>query len=208
MASQASSGDVSADPRSSCEGLILAGGTGRRLGQGPKHAVQLGSCTMLEHVERALRPQVSGWQLNAPRDAATVTHPCRVLEDPPDFAGQGPLAGILAGLQTASSRCLLCAPVDAVRLPPDLAQRLLLAVQIRQQPLAVAGDHYTCLLMDRDHTADLATQLLAYLRSGQRSIRGWLQQLPLCRVDWPDEGWIWSLNTPRELAAAHASMTQ
>ena len=208
MVSPASSGDVSADPRIGCEGLILAGGAGRRLAMGPKHAVHVGSRTMLAHVEHALRPQLRYWRLNAPRDAIVDALQCRVLEDPPEFTGQGPLAGILAGLQTASSRYLLCVPVDAVRLPPDLAQRLLLAVQQHQQPLAVAGQHYTCLLMDRDHAIGLATHLLEYLGSGQRSVRGWLQQLPPCRVDWPDEGWIWSLNTPQELAAAHATMTQ
>ena len=207
MVSPASSGDVSADPRIGCEGLILAGGAGQRLGMGPKHAVHVGSRTMLAHVAQTLRPQVSHWRLNAPRDGVPETHQGCVLEDPPEFVGQGPLAGILAGLQTASSRYLLCVPVDAVRLPPDLAQRLLLAVQ-QQQPLAVAGQHHTCLLMDRDHTTGLAKHLLEYLGSGQRSVRGWLQQLPPCRVDWPDEGWIWSLNTPQELAAAHATMTQ
>lgn len=208
MASQAFSGDVSADPTRSCEGLILAGGTGRRLAMGPKHAVQIGSRTMLAHVEQALQPQVRNLRLNAPREMVVDDQRHPVLEDSSEFTGQGPLAGILAGLQTASSRYLLCVPVDAVRLPPNLAQRLLLAVQHQQQPLAVAGQQYTCLLMDRDHATGLTSHLLKYLRSGQRSVRGWLQQLPPCRVDWPDEGWIWSLNTPQELAAAHATLTQ
>lgn len=208
MVSQASFGDASADLEEGCEGLILAGGAGRRLGMGPKHAVKVGARTMLAHVERALQPQLRNWRLNLPPDVSVGCPQGRLLHDPPEFSGQGPLAGILAGLETASSRYLLCAPVDAVRLPPDLAQRLLLAVQQDQLPLAVAGQHHTCLLLDRNHKADLATHLLAYLRRGQRSVRGWLQQLPPCRVDWPDEGWIWSLNTPQELAAAHASMTQ
>lgn len=213
MASQISSGAATPDPirQELCDGLILAGGSGRRLGMGPKHAVRVRGRTMLAHTQRAIAPQVHRLWLNLPPavvDEAAAPIPIH-LADAEGFVGQGPLAGLLAGLTHCQNDFLLCVPIDAIRPPPDLAQRLLTSLQDQKADVAVAGGQYTCLLARCAAEHGLTKTLRDYLHTGARSVRGWLEQQDNCRVDWPDDaGWIWSLNTPQELAAANQAMTR
>jgi len=119
-------------------GLVLAGGHGRRMAaQGPgrpttstgqgidKPLLTVGGRTMLAAVIAALDlPHIAISANGDPARFATFGVP--VLSDG-EFQDQGPLAGVLAGLDWAASlgmTALLTAPGDTPFLPHGLADRL------------------------------------------------------------------------------------
>src|SRR6476661_6439338 len=92
-------------------GVVLAGGEGRRMGEGVTKPLRLlGGKPMLAHVVERLRPQVMDLVVVA-NDPLPGTRALKVqvIPDPPDVqrAAQrdgrrlGPLAGILAGMEWA-----------------------------------------------------------------------------------------------------------
>jgi molybdopterin-guanine dinucleotide biosynthesis protein A len=106
-------------------GLVLAGGQARRMGGADKALLLFGGRTMLAAVIAALDLPVVAISANG-NPARFAAYGCPVLSDGA-FQNQGPLAGILAGLEWAAGlgmRALLTAPCDTPYLPRDLADRL------------------------------------------------------------------------------------
>lgn len=106
-------------------GLVLAGGRARRMGGGDKPLLTVGGRSMLGAVIAALG--VAPIAISANGDAGRFSEfGLPVLPDGP-FQDQGPLAGILAGLEWAAAlgmTALLTAPGDTPFLPKGLASRL------------------------------------------------------------------------------------
>lgn len=124
--------------------VILAGGLARRMGGGDKGLHRLGGETILARIIRLMRPQVSGFVINANGDAARFAEfGLPVASDSvPDFAG--PLAGVLAGLeyarrQASAAQDVLSVPSDAPFLPGDLVTRLIAARAAAHADLACAS---------------------------------------------------------------------
>ena len=112
-------------------GLILAGGGARRMGGGDKPLLEVGGRPMIAAVIQAVDlPDIAISANGDPARFAAFNLP--VLPDSvlPDsaFAGQGPLAGLLAGLRwaaTLGAGAVLTVPGDMPFLPPGIAQALL-----------------------------------------------------------------------------------
>ncbi|WP_417807339.1 molybdenum cofactor guanylyltransferase MobA [Thioclava sp.] len=107
-------------------GLILAGGQGRRMGGVDKAQVMLAGRPLIAHVTDRLAPQVARLAISSNR-APDQFAPLLVLPDAPETLGEGPLAGLLAGLDWAAqggADALVCTPVDTPFLPRDLVARL------------------------------------------------------------------------------------
>lgn len=169
-ASSSTRGKSEALPGASITGLILAGGQGSRMGGRDKGLVAYRGRPLIDHVIERIAPQVDELLISANRNLAEYAQRgYRIVTDTlPDF--QGPLAGILAGLQAASHEWVLTAPCDMPRLPADLAARMLAATQ--GHFIVVAKDdartHPTVMLI---HTS-LTERLEAYLQDGKRSVHG------------------------------------
>jgi molybdopterin-guanine dinucleotide biosynthesis protein A len=107
--------------------LILAGGSGSRLGGVDKAFVQLAGQPLIRHLLDRLAPQVEKIAISANGDATRFdSFPFLVLPDGP-LAGFGPLAGLAAGLQWAAEQqadSLITVPVDTPFIPLDLVSRL------------------------------------------------------------------------------------
>ncbi len=111
-------------------GLILAGGQARRLGGRDKALVELGGKTLVAHVHARLARQTAPVLISAAGDLtrfANLAPAATLADDLPGF--QGPLAGILAGLDWLARAApavthMLSLPVDTPFAPEDLAQRL------------------------------------------------------------------------------------
>jgi len=107
--------------------LILAGGSGVRLGRADKAFIRLGGQPLITHLLERLAPQVEKIAISANGDAARFdAFPLPVLPDGP-LAGFGPLAGLAAGLEWAAQQdadSLITVPVDTPFIPPDLVVRL------------------------------------------------------------------------------------
>lgn len=112
-------------------GVILAGGQARRMGGGDKCLLELGGQTLLARAVERLRGQVADMVLNANGPAERFDDAdLRVVADSfPGFAG--PLAGVLAGMETAADLGydrIVTVAADTPFFPTDLVLALRTAV--------------------------------------------------------------------------------
>ncbi|WP_428537975.1 molybdenum cofactor guanylyltransferase [Rhodopila sp.] len=152
--------------------LVLAGGAARRMGGGDKPLLTVGSRSMLELVIAALeiRPVAISANGNPARYAGFGLP---VLGDGA-FLGQGPLAGVLAGLDWAASlgkTALLTAPGDTPFLPRGLAEWLAPA------PCCVtsAGRRHHLVALWPVDCADMLRALLS--APGSRRVAGFAERI-------------------------------
>lgn len=157
-------------------GGILAGGLGRRAGGADKGWLLHQGRPLIEHVVAALRPQVADLQISANRNLARYAAlGVPVLRDATP-AGQGPLAGMLRLLETATRDWLLCVPCDVHDLPSDLGLRLWRRAQAEAADIAVLADdtgwHPTFCLIRTALAADARRAFAA----GERAPRRWFTE--------------------------------
>lgn len=184
-------------------GVILAGGTARRMGGADKALLSLGGRPLLSHVLDRLEPQVERVLISANGDATRfAAFACEVV---PDAAPQGPLSGILATLTRAAqlgASHVVSTPVDTPFLPGDLVPQLLLAAEASPEGLSLAAS------ADRDHPATalwpvtLAHALAAFLADGEAKVTRFTDAHHAARAPFPDRRAFLNLNTPEDLAAA------
>jgi molybdenum cofactor guanylyltransferase len=177
------------------------------MGGEDKGLLRVAGRPMVEHVLRALRPQVSDLLINANRNLERYREfGVTVVSD--FIEGYcGPLAGMASAMKVARTAYVLTAPCDSPFLSEDLAARLHRGLVRDGARIAVAdsGERLEPVFALLDRT--LLPSLLAYLAAGERKIDRWYAQHPMTRVDFSDEpGMFSNLNTPEELAAAEATM--
>ena len=125
-------------------GVILAGGTARRMGGGDKTLLRLAGTTILEHIVARILPQVSALAVNANGDPARfAAMSLPVILDTIE-GSPGPLAGILAALEWVSLtrpgvRDVVTVPADSPFLPLDLVARLIEARDRAGAGIAIAA---------------------------------------------------------------------
>lgn len=187
-------------------GVILAGGLARRMGGEDKGLVNFQGQPLIKHVIKRLLPQVDQLLINANRNIDRYQQfGYRVITDTlADF--QGPLAGMLSGMQNANSDYILTAPCDGPLLSQKLRQRMLESLLSSGKTIAVATDGQRlqpvyCLI-----PCHLQADLEAFLKSGERKIDLFFAQYPLAEVDFSDEPSCFvNLNHPEDLAALPVS---
>jgi len=116
-------------------GLILAGGTGERLGQCDKGLLMLHGEPFVAHVARCLRTQVRLLAISANRCEDQYRAWADAVLPDTRFRAQGPLSGLYEGLCWAHGQGfpgLLVAPCDAPRVPAAWAERI--ATQASKAP--------------------------------------------------------------------------
>lgn len=112
-------------PLSGALGFVLAGGQSRRMGR-DKALLPWGGATLLEHALARLRPLCDEVFVLCGPGARYAELGAPLLLDP--VADQGPLAGLLAGLERLDQRPGLFLAVDVPRVPTELLASLLSAV--------------------------------------------------------------------------------
>lgn len=161
-------------------GVVLAGGRSTRFGSEKAMAVVEGA-PMIARVATVLGAGGAPVAVNAPETSgAAAWARAEGLPLLPDAAGapDGPLSGVLAGLDWAAARgaaALVTAPCDTPRLPPDLVPRL---AQARgEAPAAAAvtadGSHPLCALW----SVQLREPLRLQLAEVHPSVSRWLEQV-------------------------------
>lgn len=189
--------------REQLTGVVLAGGLGRRMGGVDKGLVDFRGRPMIAQVIERLAPQVGPIVVNANQNVeryAALGYPVA----PDRTAGfAGPLAGLQAGLDAATTPWVVTVPCDSPFLPSDLVARLVRGATERGADVAFArtadGAHPVFALV----RASLRSHLDAFLASGGRKIDAWTATLALAEVDFDDEADAFrNLNTRDELAAA------
>jgi molybdopterin-guanine dinucleotide biosynthesis protein A len=114
-------------PMNGLAALVLAGGQARRIGGGDKPLLDLAGQSMLGHILAALSQETEQIAISANGDPARFAAFARPVLGDGAFAGQGPLAGVLAGLDWAAelgAEVLLTVPGDTPLIPMGLAGAL------------------------------------------------------------------------------------
>ena len=183
-------------------GLVLAGGAARRMGGGDKPLLEVAGQPMLARVIAALG--VSPIAISANGDPARfASFGLPVLPDG-GFAGEGPLAGLLAGLRWAEAlgmSSLLTAPGDTPLLPAGLASHL------QPAPCCAASQgrrHHLVALWPVSCATTLHTTLSA---PGSRRVADFAERIGMICVDFAVLGGdpFVNVNTPDELAKLQAT---
>ena len=190
-------------------GVILAGGTGRRMGGADKALLRLAGQSLISHTVARLEPQVERLAISANGDPARfATFGLPVL---PDEASLGPMSGILAALRWATplgATAVVSVAVDTPLIPGDLTPRLCLAAESSRYGLALAHaakDHPTCALWP----VSIAEPLAAFLGSGAKPrVLDFADAHAAARAQFPDEVAFQNLNTPEDFARAEALMAR
>lgn len=115
----------SVPPDARCIGVVLAGGSARRLGGVPKGLLEVGGARIVDRVARALRASCDALVLSANDPRADEWLPADALI--PDLhQGTGPLAGLQAALEAFGRPVLLVAwdmPFVSAALLHELRRR-------------------------------------------------------------------------------------
>ena len=181
--------------------LILAGGQALRMGGGDKTLAVLAGISMLDRILATLGQDHSAIALSANGDPARFHLAIPVLPDP--IPGQGPLGGVLAGLEwaaTLGAGALLTVPGDTPLIPAGLAAAL------SPGPAAAQSGgrrHHLVALWP----VGAAPALRAWLQQpGPRSVRAFAETLAMRSVDFAGDPFA-NVNTPADLAALETRLT-
>lgn len=123
-----------ATPKTAC-GLLLAGGAGTRMNGQDKGLMHWHGRPMAHWVAEALSAVAAPVLISANRSLEEYRLLGDVLQDAANFKGQGPLAGLLAGMIDAGKRgfaAVLVCPCDTPGIQQEVFQKLLTAW--REQP--------------------------------------------------------------------------
>lgn len=176
------------------------------MGGGDKGLLRVGGRPMLAHVIARLQPQVSHLALSANGDPTRfAAFGLPVIADEPAYAGDGPLAGLKAGLDWAArlgATAVVTVPADVPLLPVDLVASLGAAPAGR---IAVATDdngtwHPTVALWPLSTRPALA----AALTEGRRRVRALIEREGGVPVPFADAEAFFNVNTPEDHAQFEA----
>jgi molybdopterin-guanine dinucleotide biosynthesis protein A len=166
--------------------LLLAGGQGRRMGGKDKGLLPYGDSVLAAHILRAIAPQVASVMVNANRhraDYARFGWP--VVADPLD-GFQGPLAGLLGGLEAAPGEYVVTLPCDGPHVAPDFVRRLAAALNAQAADIAVAHDGSRLQPVHALVHRSLAAGLRDALAAGERKIDRWYAANHWVTADFSD----------------------
>ena len=187
--------------------VVLAGGRATRMGGGDKPLRELAGRPILARVLARIADPDRAIVLNANDDPARFAPFHLPVVADADDSRSGPLAGILAGMDWASSigaHDLVSVPGDCPFLPRDLVPRLIAARE-------AAGSAYACAASGGwTHPViglwPLAAraELRAALAAGERKIDRFTARAGCATAEWPIEPFdpFFNINTPEELAKA------
>ncbi|MDZ4203021.1 MAG: molybdenum cofactor guanylyltransferase [Gallionella sp.] len=186
-----------------CSALILAGGESRRMGQ-DKASLVLDGRTLLQSVAATLQPLFAEIivSVRQPRPDIDLPQVCD------DAAHAGPLAGLAAGLERATSPWLFAVACDMPFITPPLIEHLARQRADWQAVVPMVGGYPQPL------AAFYATSCLGEVRrllggSGRHSLRALLDSLRVRYVDEaemlaadPQLRSFFDLDTPQDVERA------
>ena len=193
-------------------GVLLAGGQSRRMGGGDKNLRDLNGQSILSHVIKSAQKQVDHLIINANGDPKRFDeYQLPVVSD--SIGGhQGPLAGILTGLEWATGHApdiewVMSFATDAPFFPADLVSKLMGAIEADQADIACAASngrsHPVFALWPVRLKDDLHHALTV---EGIRKIDLWTGQYRLAQVEFPVKPYdpFFNINRPEDLEQAHS----
>lgn len=157
-------------------GVVLAGGRGTRMGGLDKGLVLLDGRPMIDYALERLRPQVGDILISANRNQeryAKFGH--RVVSDTHE-GYLGPLAGVAAALDAATTDYIVTIPCDSPLIPDNLVARLWMARERNNVELVVAHDGWRLQPVFMMIRRDLSHDLAAFLTQGDHQVELWIER--------------------------------
>ncbi len=187
-------------------GVILAGGQGRRMGGEDKGLIELKGRPLVEYLLNNLALQTRTVIINANRNQDHYQrYGVPVIEDQLGNY-QGPLAGFAAALQHVDTDWIMTVPCDGPVIVPDMAQRLLGALDKEGAEMAVAYDGQRMQPVHALIPVKLLPSLQAFLAEGGRKIDIWYAQHKVALADFSDVADMFrNINTPEQKLAMEKS---
>lgn len=199
-------------------GVILAGGMSRRMGTRDKGLIQLGDRTLLQHVVDRFAPQVQPLALNANGETARFSELGLPVLPDRDFAGGGPLAGILTALRWASdlgAESVVTVSCDCPFLPCDFVTHLQnertkhgggIVLAAGEADTYAVTPHPTCAIWP----VDLAPSLHDRLAQGRRQVLSFADDFGAARAIFAADRYdpFFNINTPSDLARAQIVLAE
>jgi len=193
-------------------GVILAGGLSRRMGGGDKSLLDLSGTSILARVVARLAPQVTTMALNANGDPARFAEfGLPVIPDSIDGYA-GPLAGVLAGLDSAAQNdfCrIVTLAADTPFFPEHLVAALAMGVESSGDRLAMAVTPDPERGQNRHPVfglwpVDLREDLRKAINDGMRKVVQWTSPHGCTKVEFRDFDFdpFFNVNTPDDLMQA------
>ncbi len=178
--------------KSNITGLILAGGSARRMGYIDKGLVKVKGKYLICHILEKLKPQVETVIINANRNIDIYKSiNSKVVED---LTSQrlGPLAGIQSGLMHCKTELILVLPCDVPNIPSNICLKLYekLVKEKAECAMPVTIDKNN---KNRTHPAilllkvNLLESLNLFINSGGRKIDMWTDKHKTTNVFFKDE---------------------
>ncbi len=171
----------------SVNGVILAGGQGRRMGGQDKGLISYRQQPLIRHVIDRLKDQVDSLTINANRhidqyQAFGYPIATDLLE-----GYQGPLSGMLSAMKQSKADYILTVPCDCPQISSLLRRRLMESLLMHQADIAVAHDGQRIQPVFALISRKLQPDLEHWLASGERKIDLWMQRHHLIEVDFSDQ---------------------
>jgi len=186
--------------------VILAGGLGTRIG-GNKALKPLNSRPLISWVLEIVKPDSEIVLINANdlQDEYSDLD-CKIIADLlPDRPG--PLAGLHAALNCMNTEFVLTVPCDTPFLPQNLIEKLANAQITHSADGVVAvvnGQKQPTIVL---YHKSVLPKLLAFLGTGNRKVRDWLDCLQLSDVIFDNAHNFENINSLEELALAQQLLT-
>jgi len=176
------------DSVSGLAGVILAGGSSRRMGGANKALLPLAGLPLIRRVIERLGPQVGVLYLSVAQASVSMAALGLPLVTDPQPA-TGPLAGLLGAMREAGPehQWVLLAPCDAPFIPRDLAVRLLERATSTSLPGAIVSYQsenqptfslWNCQLLPRLEQAVMNEKMAGF--------KQFLRVVELAILDWPE----------------------
>ncbi|MAU28087.1 MAG: molybdenum cofactor guanylyltransferase [Alphaproteobacteria bacterium] len=191
-------------------GVILAGGSARRLGGKGKAFINISGVSLIDLVLRKIETQVDRVAINTRDKNSFSQYNYPIIEDLiTEEGGSGPLAGISSAIKWAKKSInpvshVITVPVDTPLLPIDLVHRMSLELKIKKSDIIFASSNNNIYPVVSMWSLSLDNHLDKALSNGVRKIDAFTSSYNVSTVDWSfnDVDPFFNINNPEDITLA------
>ena len=191
-------------------GVILAGGSARRLGGKGKAFINISGFSLIDLVLRKIETQVDRVAINTRDKNSFSQYNYPIIEDLiTEEGGSGPLAGISSAIKWAKKSInpvshVITVPVDTPLLPIDLVHRMSLELKIKKSDIIFASSNNNIYPVVSMWSLSLDNNLDKALSNGVRKIDAFTSSYNVSTVDWSfnDVDPFFNINNPEDITLA------
>ena len=187
------------------DGVILAGGQSRRMGQ-DKAQLSVNGVTLLDYHIAAMQPYVNQLFIAANNNVSSVKQGNSILIQDALVGSQGPLSGLLSALKLSDADYLWIMSCDNYGFDKALMDTLISTLQQGNADIACLSVFSRQQPLISVMRVDLHQSLADYLDAGHRAVMRWYKSLHVVDVQWDKPGFWSNLNTEDDFKALLASL--